>query len=156
MLKRRKILCVLGCPLVFLVSAHVCIAQFADNFSDGDFTNNPSWSGDNSRFSVESSQLRLTAPAVTDVAYLSTASAAINDAVWEFFLRMDFATSGTNYTDVYLVSDNPVLTGPLNGYFVRVGNSTDEVSLYRQSGTTKTEIIDGLDSRVVIDPVQAR
>jgi hypothetical protein len=142
--------------LAFLLSAHVCIAQFTDDFLDGDFTSNPTWSGVNSKFIVQSNQLRLSAPAVTDVAYLSTTNASINDATWEFFGHMDFATSGTNYVDVYLVSDNAVLTGSLNGYFVRIGNGSDEVSLYRQSGTTKTEIIDGLDLRVDSDPVQVR
>lgn len=156
MLKSCKILSSSCCLVAFLLSAHVCAAQFSDNFSDGDFTNNPSWSGDQSKFVIQGNQLRLNAPAAADVAYLSTPSASIDDATWEFFVLMDFATSATNYTDFYIVSDNPVLTGSLNGYFIRIGNSTDEVSLYRQSGTTKTEIIDGLDARVSTDPVTVR
>lgn len=153
---QSKILCSAQFLLAFLLNAHVCMAQFTDDFSDGDFTSNPVWSGDVSKFVIENNQLRLFAPAVTGTAYLSTPSASINNAVWEFYVRMDFTTSGANYTDVYLVSDNPVLTGSLNGYFVRIGNTTDEVSLYRQTGTTKTEIIDGLDARVSSDPVEVR
>lgn len=57
-------------------------------------------------------------------------------------------TSASNYTDVYLVSDASVLTGSLDGYFVRIGNTSDEVSLHVQTGTTKPKIIDGLDGRV--------
>lgn len=151
-----KILCGAQFLFAFLLSAHVCTAQFTDDFSDGDFTGNPVWSGDNSKFVIENNQLRLVAPAVAETAYLSTPSTSINNAVWEFYVRMDFATSGSNYTDVYLVSDSPVLTGSLNGYFVRIGNTTDEVSLYYQTGTIKTEIIDGLDARVNSDPVQVR
>ncbi len=156
MIKRSKILISRLYLLAFLLSAHVCAAQFTEDFLDGDFTSSPIWSGDGLKFVVESNQLRLMAPAITDVAYLSTLSASINNAAWSFFVRLDFATSGTNYADVYLVSDNRILTGLLNGYFVRIGNTSDEVSLYRQSGTTKTEIIDGLDLRVGADPVQVR
>ncbi|HPA31685.1 MAG TPA: hypothetical protein PLV14_08820, partial [Bacteroidia bacterium] len=32
------------------------VAQITDNFSDGDFTANPAWSGDNSQFIVNASQ----------------------------------------------------------------------------------------------------
>jgi hypothetical protein len=143
MLKESKILCSTLVVFAFWISAHVCTGQITDNFSDGDFTNNPGWSGDASKFVVQSNQLRLMAPAVNDVAYLSTPSTAINNASWEFFVHLDFDPSGSNYTDVYLTSDNAVLSGSLTGYFVRIGNATDEVSLYRQNGNTKAKIIDG-------------
>jgi hypothetical protein len=156
MIKRYKILC-FSCALILLLTFdRACWAQFTDDFSDGEFANNPAWAGDVSKFVVENNQLRLFAPAVAESAYLSTPSASINNAVWEFFVRMDFATSGSNYTDIYLTSESPVLTGSLNGYFVRIGNTTDEVSLYRQTGTTKIKIIDGLDGRVSSNPVQVR
>jgi len=156
MQKRHKILCRSHFFLAFWLSAHVCMAQFTDNFSDGDFTNNPSWLGDGSKFVVQGSQLKLMAPPVNEVAYLSTSSAAINSASWEFVVRLDFDPSGTNYTEVYLVTNNAILTGELNGYFVRIGNTSDEVSLYRQSGATKTEIIDGLDGRVTTASVPVK
>ena len=37
------------------------------------------------------------------------------------------------------------LSGPLNGYFVMVGDNNDEVSLYKQTGTTYSKLIDGRD-----------
>lgn len=131
-----------------LVSAHVCTAQFTDTFSDGDFSTNPVWSGTDTKFSIPSEMLRLSAPPITETAYLSTPNASMNNATWEFLVTITNGTSSSNYTDVYLVSDAPVLTGSLNGYFVRIGNTADEVSLYVQTSTTKTEIIDGADSRI--------
>lgn len=131
-----------------LVHVYVCKAQFTDNFSDGDFSTNPTWSGNDTRFSIETGLLRLTAPVAPDVSYLSTPSGSIDNAVWEFYARMNFNPSNANYTDIYLVSDNPVLTGSLSGYFVRLGNTSDEVSLYKQTGTTKTEIISGTDPKL--------
>jgi hypothetical protein len=46
----------------------------------------------------------------------------------------------------------------LNGYFVRIGNTQDEVSLYRQSGnrSSAVKIIDGLDGRVNVSLVELR
>ncbi len=154
--KQKQILYLLLSISLTLVNAYVCNAQFTDNFSDGDFTANPVWTGNDSKFSVEVGRLKLTAPAIAETAYLSTVSTAVDHASWEFFVQMNFNPSGANYTDVYLTSDNAVLTGSLNGYFVRLGNTTDEISLYKQTGTTKTEIIDGLDTRLIGTTVQAR
>ncbi|HET9053836.1 MAG TPA: lamin tail domain-containing protein, partial [Cyclobacteriaceae bacterium] len=136
-------------PGLTLVQVHVCTAQFTDDFSDGDFTTNPVWSGTDAKFSAASGILKLDAPAVTETAYLSTPSASINNASWEFLITITGSTSGSNYADVYLVSDNSNLTNPLNGYFVRIGGTDDEISLFEQTGSTKTnKIIDGLNGRV--------
>lgn len=131
-------------------------AQFTDDFTDGDFTASPTWSGDDPKFEVLTGELHLNAPAATDVAYLSTPSVAIDGATWEFFVRMEFNPSSSNQAYVYLISDQADLNGPLNGYFVRIGNTTDEVSLYRQDGATTVELIDGLDGTVDSDPVTVR
>lgn len=141
--------------LTLVLTGNVC-AQFSDDFSDGDFTSNPVWTGTTDKFVVDNNQLRLMAPAVTDVAWLATPSAAINDATWEFWLRMDFNPSSSNFVRVYLTSSQENLSGPLNGYFVMVGDTQDEVSLYRQTASTRTKIIDGTDSRVNADPVIVR
>jgi methionine-rich copper-binding protein CopC len=137
-------------PLLFacMLEPFLLMAQVQDNFADGDFTANPIWSGETSNFSVSAGQLQLTAPAADDKSYLSTPSAAIHSASWEFYVRMGFPTSGTSLTRVYLVSDQSDLKQSLNGYFVMIGNTDDEVSLYRQTGTSITKIIDGLNVRV--------
>ncbi len=123
-------------------------AQFTDSFSDGDFIANPSWVGNDSKFIVSANQLKLQAPAIADKAYLSTSSEAINDASWEFVVTLGFNPSSSNYIRVYPVSDSANVSGSLNGYYVMLGNTADEISLYRQSGTTRTKIIDGIDGRL--------
>jgi hypothetical protein len=143
------------CCALFL-NSQLAVAQFTDNFSDGDFTANPTWSGDAANFSVQSEILRLTAPAVADQMYLSTVSEAIENAQWDFWVQLTFNPSSTNYTNVYLVSNQANLKGALNGYYVRIGNTADEVSLYRQTGTTGTIIINGVDGFVNSDPVIVR
>ncbi|MGE0587017.1 MAG: lamin tail domain-containing protein [Cyclobacteriaceae bacterium] len=134
----------------------VTTAQIFENFTDGDFTTNPAWTGDESKFTIDNNRLRLQAPAVASTAYLGTPSAAINDALWEFKIDMDFNPSSSNFTRIYLVSDQSDLSGSLNGYFVVVGDAPDEVSLYRQSGNTKTKIIDGQDGLVNLASVNLK
>ena len=131
-----------------LVLSWTSPAQFIETFADGNFTSAPTWQGDASRFSVMDNRLRLQAPAVTGSASLATSSQALHEATWEFTLQMDFVPSSTNYAKIYLAADRPSIQGEANGYFIKVGHSTREVSLYRQTGATEAEIIDGLDDRV--------
>ncbi len=132
------------------------IGQFVDDFSDGDISSNPVWTGQTERFVVESGELRLDAPQMTGESYLSTLSAGLNNGVWEFYVRMDFGTSGSNYSRVYLMSSSEDLTGQLNGYFVLIGETEDEISLYRQDGLDEEVLIDGVDKSIETDPVEVR
>jgi hypothetical protein len=131
--------------LLTIVHWQTCYAQFTDDFSDNDFTANPVWSGGINEFGIVNGMLQLLAPKVAAASYLVTPSFAINNAQWEFYLQMDFNPSSSNYAKIYLVADQPILTGSLNGYFIKAGNTADEVSLYRQDGLIETKIIDGLD-----------
>jgi hypothetical protein len=140
--------------LLTIVHWQVCYAQFTDDFSDNDFTSNPVWNGGINEFLIINGELKLQAPAITATSYLVTSSAAINNAEWEFFLQMDFNPSSSNFSKIYLVSDQLNLSGSLNGYFIKAGNTADEVSLYRQDGLTETEILDGLDGRLNVNPVK--
>ncbi|MBT1703110.1 lamin tail domain-containing protein [Chryseosolibacter indicus] len=146
----------LTATLTSIVSIGICtsqqaFAQVSDSFDDGNFTSNPIWTGADGKndFKVESNQLQLDAPAVEAVSYLSTLSNVINHTIWEFNVKMTFETSSNNLTRVYLISDQQNLSGAIKGYYVEIGNTLDEVSLYRQSGVTAGEkIIDGADARV--------
>lgn len=121
-------------------------AQFSDNFSDGNYLTSPFWFGDTSKFDVNpSNELWLNAPALTDIAYLSLVSQSINNALWEFRVRLDFNPSSSNLARIYLVSDQQNLKQPLHGYYVEVGNTQDDISLFVQDGLTVTKIIDGTD-----------
>lgn len=131
-------------------------AQFTDDFTDGDFTSNPAWTGNASKFEVNvSNQLWLNAPAVTDDAYLSTSTSSFGNASWEFYVKMDFQPSTSNFARIYLTSDQSDLSNSLNGYYVQIGGvsgALDDVSLYRQNGTTSTKIIDGVDGTAANNP----
>lgn len=120
-------------------------AQFAEDFSDGDFTANPRWSGQETDFVISDGGLRLSAPAEPGYAYLTTPSQAMEMAVWELSVKLEFNPSDANYARIYLCSDQNVLDSGTNGYYVLVGSRLDEVSLYRQEGDEHFKIIDGMD-----------
>ncbi|WP_277479278.1 lamin tail domain-containing protein [Catalinimonas alkaloidigena] len=130
-------------------------AQFSDDFGDGDHTANPAWIGNTDKYEIDGAQkLHLNAPAETSFAYISTSSNAIGESEWLWHTEISENPSSTNYLKTYLVSDQHELDGSLNGYFVKIGGTNDEVSLFRQDGLNETLIIDGLDDRVNTKPVK--
>jgi hypothetical protein len=131
-----------------LLASQQLFAQVSDSFADGNFTSNPAWTGTPTRFTIASGRLRLQAPAEAGEAYLATASQALAEASWEFSVWLDFDPSSVNYARLYVASSTANLTGALQGYYVMVGNTDDEISLYRQTGTTNVKIIDGVDGRL--------
>jgi hypothetical protein len=142
--------------VIFWMIALLSFSQWQDDFSDGDFTNGKVWFGDIDSFVVENEQLRLMAPANASRSYLATESDASVDGMWEFYVEMGFNPSSTNRAFVYLISDNSNLKEPLNGYFVMLGNTADEVSLYRQNGNSWVKIIDGEDGILNTNRVRVR
>ncbi|MFH5883138.1 lamin tail domain-containing protein [Halalkalibaculum sp. DA3122] len=129
-----------------------------ETFSDGDFTADPAWTGsvdDHIIFDDQgNSKLRLDASG-GGASYLTTESTAAY-GTWEFLVEFDFNPSSTSYSRIYLLADQPELAEPVNGYYVRVGHTDDEVSLFRQTGTEQTKIIDGANDLIDHDPVAVR
>ena len=123
-------------------------AQLSENFNDGDFTNNPAWSGGTSDFVVNSSlQLQSNNTVANSNYFLSTPNSLATCAQWEMYIQIAFNPSSANYIDVYLTaSANDLTLNTTTGYFVRIGNTNDEICLYRKDiGGIITKIIDGVD-----------
>lgn len=134
--------------LIFMLFLSVfSFGQLTETFSDGDFTNNPTWTGTTSNFWVNpSGQLQSKASAAS-TSYLVTASEAIENASWECWVKINYNPSAGNYPAIYIISDTNDLSSGCNGYFVKIGDTQDDVSLWLQEGTKKTKIIDGIDKR---------
>jgi Lamin Tail Domain/Bacterial Ig-like domain len=119
-------------------------AQVKDNFSDGDFTSNPAWSGTAIQFTINSAQQLQLNNSSAGASYLTItwSSSTLDNVEWEFWVKQSFASSGSNYGRVYLVSDQPDLTHALNGYYLQFGEagSNDAVELFRQTGTVSTSV----------------
>lgn len=108
-----------------------------DDFSDGNFSQNLHWEGEDSLFSVNSTfELQLNANSSGE-SYLSTRSEISQKAKWRFKINLGFNPSSSNYAKVYLTSDQKDLKNAVNGYFIRIGGSSqDKLSLYKQTGNS--------------------
>lgn len=142
--------------VVFLTSIPAFVnAQLIEDFSDGEFSSNPVWSGDVGEFDATGLDLRLVSSGTND-SYLATPNSLISCTTWEFFVHLGFNPTSGNKAFVYLVSDQENLESDLNGYFVMIGNTADEISLYRQDGAVQTKIIDGTDDAIDASSVDVR
>jgi hypothetical protein len=130
--------------------------QVNESFLDGNFINNPIWTGTTSNFTVNNSLQLQSQAATTSTSFLFTSSEAFDDAVWECWVKITYPTSSSNYAAVYIASDNNDITAGCNGYYVQIGGTNDEVSLFVQEGTKKTKIIDGTDKRTDGSTVELR
>ena len=111
------------------------------------------WTGDTDSFQLLNTRAHLNAPPNTSSSFISIPSNASFNGSWTFEVELDFNPSASNKLFVYLTSDNQNLKDSLNGYFVMIGNTTDEISLYRQSGFQQNEIIDGPDDFIDLNNV---
>ncbi len=140
--------------ILFLLFSNTTLrAQLTEDFSDGDFTTTPVWAGSNnsSDFTIIDNKLRSNSSIANTSFFLSTSNTLANNARWEFWINLPFSTSGSNYVDIYVISDKADLKASLiNGYFIRIGNTDDEISLYKRSGATGSslKIIDGVNGSV--------
>ncbi len=134
----------------------ICIsAQFHDDFLDNGTELDPAWQGTCDKFyikNVDATANRLVlndtaAASGKNFAFLSRPSSALIDGEWEATFHFDVELTANNYARYLVATDSADLTAAQNGYFVWIGNTSKEVSLYRQDGEKTTKIIDGADGR---------
>jgi hypothetical protein len=131
---------------LMLLSVKLTFGQVSDDFSDGNLTVNPSWSGYVSQFTINNSkQLQSKFSSNNQTVSLSVPTILALNTKWDFSIQLNFDPSTSNQARIYLISDVADLDGPLNGYFIQVGESgsADSYDLYKQNGTIVTKIIDG-------------
>jgi hypothetical protein len=126
-------------------------AQIIDDFSDNDFTNNPTWSGDASEFTVNAQQeLQLNA-SIAGSSFLSLPFSSVLNNEWRFSISQNFASSANNFSRFYLIADDDSLENPsLNGYYLQFGEngSLDAVELFKQTGTSAVSVARGADGSI--------
>lgn len=115
-------------PIIFMVVfCHLASAQISDDFSDGNYSIDPSWYGDTSEFVVEEGQLRLMAldPGSSFI-YLPFHSSSPQYISIDFSLP--FAPSGNNKLRIYPYLDRPD-PQQASGICIELGESgsTDKV-----------------------------
>ena len=133
-----------------------CFGQFTETFAGGNFTDNPVWTGVTSNFFVNTSGQLQSKATTASTSWLFTVSEAIDNASWECWVKINYNPSSGNYQAIYIVSDNNDVSSGCNGYFVKIGDTQDDVSLWLQEGTKKTKIIDGIDKRTDRNPCELK
>jgi hypothetical protein len=125
-------------------------AQFADDFSDDNFSQSPVWIGCTDLFAVDTleAMLQLNAPAEAGEAWLFTSSEAMDDAEWQFSFRMGFNPSSANFAQVFLAADTTIPSDVTMGLYLVLGSSADNISLWELRNGIKTELISGLEGRL--------
>ena len=93
--------------IVFILTGLTSFAQISDDFSDGDFTNSPTWSGTDVDFIVNAGQELQLNNSIAATSYLSTPHglSILDDKEWKFNTRQTFSPSSSNYARVFLTAD---------------------------------------------------
>jgi len=135
--------------ILFMVAFAVAAdAQINEDFSDGDFTTDPAWTtNDNSLWQINAQTLQSNSPGESTY-YISTASNASNETIWQFEINLKFSTSGVNYVDAFLMSNSMDLASATDGYFIRIGDTQDEIVLYKIESGSIASIIDNAEGVV--------
>lgn len=146
MLQKRLFLLIITVLPLFLCG------QISDDFSDGDFTDNPTWIGDTHLFGISTHfELQLSGTGGGD-AYLFLPYTYIYDELeWRFTIRLSFPPSGNNFARIYLLADRQDLKdSDLTGYFLQFGESgsADAIELYYQEGSNRTLLYRGEDGTI--------
>lgn len=131
-----------------LLFSKITFSQVSDRFQDGDFLKNPIWVGQTGDFLINANgQLQSNGPQLaSQTLALATGNTLTNNAIWTFFVQLNFDPTTSNLVRIYLTSNQADLKQPLNGYFLQIGEtgSTDAVHLYKQNGSTISKIMSGL------------
>ena len=130
---------------LFLLPSMYAFAQVNENFSDNDLTENPPWIlSDPLHWTVENQRLKSASTVAGSSFQIVTVSQQSTMSQWELDVELNFNTSSTNYVDVFLTATTQDLSNVANnGYFVRIGGTPDEITLYKKVGANLTMLIDG-------------
>ena len=128
------------CIVCIVCISGIVRAQVNDDFSDGNFTTNPEWTGDSGHFEINSTgQLHLNSSG-SDTSVLFTRNSRIKNTEWRFWMKLSFNTSANNHARVYLTADTSRLTSILHGYFLQAGGGDDSIFIMKQTGVNFEKI----------------
>ena len=137
---------------VFILTHYIGFGQVIDDFSDGDFTSNPTWSGTEADYIVNGSFELQLSNSVAATSYLTTPHglATLDNKEWNGIIRQTFSPSGSNFGRFYLTAASTDLTTDPDGFYLQLGEagSLDAVRLFKVVGGTNTELLAGPSSQI--------
>ena len=137
-------------PLLFFFgSVH---SQINEDFTDGDFTNNPIWVGTNTDFVINTLEQLQVNNTLGDTSYLTTPHGltSLDNKEWRCWVKQSFSPSNLNYGRVFLSADNSNLTLVQNGYYLQFGEALalDAIRLFKMVNGISTQICAGPDAQI--------
>ncbi len=138
---------------ILFFSAQIGHAQIADNFSDGNFDQNPAWAGDAASFKISAAgELQLNAIAAGQ-SVLFVSGNMPDSTVWDFEVKLSFDPSNQNLVRVFLQLDQANLASA-KGYYLEMGETgaADAIRFFRQDGSTKTLLATGQPGLAALSP----
>lgn len=136
----------------FWMSVPFLNAQVMDDFADGEFSSNPTWTGNTNVFIVNPSQQLQLNNVNAATSYLSIPHGLSNlqNHEWQFWLKQNFSPSSSNFGKVYLSADNNDLNLVQNGYYLQFGeaNATDAIRLFKLENGISTLLCSGMDGQI--------
>jgi hypothetical protein len=134
--------------LVYLCVFNLAFSQVTDDFSDGDFSNNPTWSGTTGDFIVNGVQQLQLNSTIAGISALTIPHMlnSLDNKEWRFFIKFNFDPSSSNYGRVFLTSTvSDISQGNDFGYFLQFGEAgtNDGIKLYKSESAIETLICSG-------------
>lgn len=144
-------------PLVLMLCGNCAFAQLQDDFSDGDFTSNPTWTGTSSNYAVNNGVLELNDQSGSGGQSALSASCNLTSLLnqeWRIWIDQNLAGSASNQSRIYFASNGAALsytgTGSsgVEGYYLLLGEalSGDVIRIYFDDGTNTTLLASGQTS----------
>ncbi len=129
--------------MIWACCSPIVRAQFADSFSDNNLNLNPAWIFNSAEFENISGQLHSKATGGGNINFSAQCPFNSKSSTWfSFDFKLEINPSSANYFDYYISADTfPDLAK--NGYFIRAGDTKDNLVLYRLNNGIKTAVITG-------------
>ncbi len=141
-----------GFLLLLLSIAVHSWSQLTDDFTDGDFTTNPVWSGSPADFIVNAGNELQINNTIAATSYLSTPHglSTLDGQEWRIWVKQSFSPSSSNFGRIYLTSSSADLSTNPDGFFIQLGEagSLDAMRLVKSVGGISTEICAGTSAQI--------
>jgi hypothetical protein len=138
--------------LFLLLVAAASHAQLTDDFSDGNFTANPVWSGTTADFIVNTGHELKIDNIAAATSYLSVPHglSSLDNKEWRIRVKQSFAPSAANFGRIYLVSTAADLSTDPDGFYLQLGEagSLDAIRLCQRNAGSTTELCAGVAGQI--------
>lgn len=138
--------------LFFVFVAYCSVyGRFYENFETVSWPDNVAWKGDRDQYKVNKGGLLQSNASGAGIFRLYRTlelDFSGQTTVWEFYVKLAFNTSASNYALFYLATDRFPSDVSYNGYCLQIGGKSDCIVLQRQDGENTVVLLEGEHGRL--------